>query len=249
VEPATPLSRNWEYCQEFIPSLPAHFESIRWLRYCDHCLEATYIAANDRISGWKASEVHISRNCCYLEQTWHQSRPVSRSWGLADIETGWLYLRCPGAADGDRGCSPSRTSRDATPPRRRCEEVHRVFSRCPQLRRSFLKTRRNQGSDMYHRLQSLLLGTAEVLRRLFLVLLNDVLPTTQFALRWLGDHVLKFKIIREYWRYRSRIRVYVCMCNYLSLSLSHYRQLTMECMLPRTKIEIWKSELILYKRV
>jgi hypothetical protein len=65
-----------------------------------------------------------------------------------------------------------------------------------------------QGTDMYHRFQSSLLGTAEVLRRLFLALLNDVLPTTQFALRWLGDHVSKFKIIREYWRYRSRICIY-----------------------------------------
>jgi len=87
---------------------------------------------------------------------------------------------------------------------------------------------------MYHRLQRLLLGTAEVLRRLFLALLNDALPTTQFALRWLGDHVSKFKIIREYWRYSSRIRVYVLMCNYLS----HYRQLTMKYLLPCTKIEI-----------
>lgn len=51
---------------------------------------------------------------------------------------------------------------------------------------------------MYHRLQSLLLGTADVLLRLFLALLNDVLPTTKFALRWLGDHVSKLKIIREY---------------------------------------------------
>lgn len=87
---------------------------------------------------------------------------------------------------------------------------------------------------MYHRLQSLLLGTAEVLRLLFLALLNEVLPTTQFALRGLGDHVSKFKIIREYWRYRSRIRVYVFMCNYLS----HYLQLTMKYMFPCTKIEI-----------
>jgi hypothetical protein len=44
---------NWEHCQELIPSLPAHIESIRWLRYCDHCLEVTYIAANDRMCAGK----------------------------------------------------------------------------------------------------------------------------------------------------------------------------------------------------
>jgi hypothetical protein len=143
-------------------------------------------------------------------------------------------LCCPGAADDGCGCSPSRTSRDATPPRRRCEELHRVFSRWPQFRRSFSKTRLAQRSDMYHRLQSLLRGTAEVLRRLFLALLNDALPTAQFVLRWLRGHVSKFKLIREYWKYRSRIRVYVFMCN----CFSHYRQFTMEYMLPCTKIEI-----------
>lgn len=196
MDPATPLSRNWEHCQELIHSLPAHTESIRWLMYCDHCLEATYIAANDRMCSWKASEVHISWNCCYLEQTWLQSRPVSRSWGLADTVTGWLYLGCPGAADGGCGCSPSRTSRDATPPRRRCEEVHRVFSRCPQFRRSFSKTRLTQSSDIYHRLQSLLLRTDEMLRLILLALFNDALPTAQFGLLWLGDRVSKFKIKR-----------------------------------------------------
>lgn len=35
---------------------------------------------------------------------------------------------------------------------------------------------------MYRRLQSLLLVTAEALRRLFLALLNDALPTAQFVL-------------------------------------------------------------------
>jgi hypothetical protein len=99
---------------------------------------------------------------------------------------------------------------------------------------NFSKTRLAQESDIYHRLQSLLLGKAEVFRLLFLALFNDVLPTTNFALSWLGDHVLKFKIIREYWRYRSRISVYVSMRN----CLSHYRQITMKYMLPCTKIEI-----------
>jgi hypothetical protein len=69
---------------------------------------------------------------------------------------------------------------------------------------------------MYHRLQNLLLGTAEVLRRLLLALLNDALPTAQLALRWLGDYVIE---IQNNWRILTVQNACSCMRIYVQLSL------------------------------
>jgi hypothetical protein len=79
---------------------------------------------------------------CYLVRISLQSRPLSRSWKLCGTVTATLCSRCRGVAVGASqcGCSPSRTSRAAIPPRGRRGGAHRVFSPCPQFRLSIWMT-------------------------------------------------------------------------------------------------------------
>jgi hypothetical protein len=108
---------------------------------------------------------HKLTSVCYLVRTSLQSRPVSRSWELGRTMTGTLCSGCPGV-DGVASpcdCSPSRTSRAATPLGGSRGGAHRVFSRWPQFRMSICTTRHKwiSPSGLPFYLQPLTAGVAK----------------------------------------------------------------------------------------
>lgn len=182
---------------------PAHSQSFSlfsWLLFIDYIV---FLWPAERVSEKLLEQVwskHKMKLLCYLAQTWLQSRPVSRSWGLAGRLTG-----CPGVADGGRGslggCSPSRTSRAATPPRR-AGGSHPVFSRCHLFRRKVTRLSHQLSywpSDMlFQFLRTSLFGTTEMNtvgrgRWLLLALFNDTVPIAYVIQRRPGDLCIKLK--------------------------------------------------------